>query len=115
MAKSLGRLVRDIREEAGISRAALARASNLTAPEVSRIELEARTNVRFSTVCRIATALGVSLDDLAARAGLVKAKILPRARVEASIATLLTKLDAVESTLSRAGREVARVKEDLNL
>jgi transcriptional regulator with XRE-family HTH domain len=114
MAKSLGLLIRELREDAGISRAALARASNLTPPEVSRIELEGRINLRFVTVCRIAVALGISLDDLASRAGLLKMRDLPRKRAQATVASLFSKLDAVESVISRAAREIARVKNKLH-
>ena len=37
--KSLGQLIGELREEAGISRSALAKAAKLSPPEVSRIEL----------------------------------------------------------------------------
>lgn len=111
--KSLGQLIGELREEAGISRSALAKAAKLSPPEVSRIELEGRTNLRFSTVCRIASVLGISLDDLASRAGLTRIGPIPRKRVQATMANLVSKLDAVESVIARAARQVARARDRL--
>ena len=57
MAKALGRIIQDLREEADLSRSALARVARMTEGEVWRVENEARTNVRFITVFRLASAL----------------------------------------------------------
>ena len=113
MVKSLGRAIRELREQSGVSITALARASKLSHGEISRIELEGRTNLRFSTVCTIAHALGLSLDDLATRAGLLRNKPIQEKRVTITMAKIVAKLDAVESLSARISREVARLKEQL--
>jgi len=69
---SVGRVLRALRKEAGLSVAALARAAKLDPATLTRIEAEDRTHVRFSSVCQVASALGVSMDEIASQVGLIK-------------------------------------------
>jgi transcriptional regulator with XRE-family HTH domain len=57
--------LRKARERAGLSQSSLARAAGIAPDAVSRIESGARANPGFSTVARLASALGLSLDALA--------------------------------------------------
>lgn len=104
--KSLGQVFRRLREEAGLTRFALAKAARLDPAVLTRIETDERPNMRFSTVCQIAGALGVSMDDIAARAGLLRRKGVVRGRPEAQGARLLSDVEAVGKLLERASTKV---------
>jgi transcriptional regulator with XRE-family HTH domain len=71
---SVGAALRDLRLEAGLSINALARLAGLDTTTLTRIEAEDRTEVRFSTVIKVANALGVTADEIAVRAGLIRRK-----------------------------------------
>jgi transcriptional regulator with XRE-family HTH domain len=114
MAKAFGRIIRELREEADLSRSALARVARMTEGEVWRVENEARTNLRFITVFRLASALGISLDDLAARAGLGGTGVR-KGHPAATAAKLLEKTAIIESLLTKATREVAALKDKLRV
>jgi transcriptional regulator with XRE-family HTH domain len=64
---ALGRAVRAIREERGISQVELANSTGLTQSWISHIERGAR-NPSWSNVVRLAAGLGVGVAELAARA-----------------------------------------------
>jgi transcriptional regulator with XRE-family HTH domain len=115
MAKAFGRIIRELREEADLSRSALARVARMTEGEVWRVENEARTNLRFITVHRLASALGISLDDLAARAGLSGGTGVRKGRPVATAAKLLERTAIIESLLAKATREVAALKDKLQV
>ena len=70
MAQHLGKVIRSLRIKAGISRHALAKLAHLDPAVLTRIEEEERPGGRFATVCRLAEALDVSIDQLASDAGL---------------------------------------------
>jgi transcriptional regulator with XRE-family HTH domain len=71
---SIGNAVKALRLEADLSINALARLARLDPATLSRIESEDRTLVRFVTIAQVAEALGVTLDDIAVRAGLIQGK-----------------------------------------
>lgn len=79
------------------------------------MENEARTNLRFITVHRLASALGISLDDLAARAGLSGGTGVRKGRPVATAAKLLERTAIIESLLAKATREVAALKDKLQV
>lgn len=64
---ALGRAVRAIREERGISQVELANSTGLTQSWISHVERGAR-NPSWSNVVRLAAGLGVSVAELAKRA-----------------------------------------------
>ena len=66
---TLGDVIRTLRESSGLSRNALARAAKIDPAILTRLEQNERDTVRVTTLCRIAEALDVSLDDLASAAG----------------------------------------------
>jgi transcriptional regulator with XRE-family HTH domain len=57
------------REGAGLTQNALARRARMTASQVSQVESGKRVDPQFSTVARLAAALGVPLDEIAALGG----------------------------------------------
>jgi transcriptional regulator with XRE-family HTH domain len=63
----LGRAIRQLREERGLSQEALAHAANIHPTWVSHLE-SGRNNPAWGTVRRISDALGVPLSHLAAAA-----------------------------------------------
>lgn len=71
MARTLGDVIRLARERAGLTQSELGKAAGISAAQISQIETGARRDPQFSTVSRIATVLGVPMDQLAADAGLI--------------------------------------------
>ena len=63
---ALGRAIRELREERGLSQEALAHAADLHPTWVSHLE-SGRVNPAWGTVQRVAEALGVTVSELAAR------------------------------------------------
>jgi transcriptional regulator with XRE-family HTH domain len=68
---TLGQAIRSIRKEAGLSQKELAQAAGIDQSYLSMIESGQRRNPGTRIISRLALALRVSIDDLAARAGLV--------------------------------------------
>lgn len=68
--RPLGEVIREFRERAGLSQLGLAKALGMDQPAIARIESARRGGMQFATMCRVASALGVSLDEIAGRAGL---------------------------------------------
>jgi transcriptional regulator with XRE-family HTH domain len=66
-AAALGRAVRAIRDERGISQMQLAEATGFMQSWVSQVE-RGRRNPSWNNVARLADGLGVSVSELAARA-----------------------------------------------
>lgn len=114
MAKSLGRAIRDLREELGLGRGAVARAAHLDPTALFRIEKGERKAPSFATICAISVALGVSLDELAARAGLVRAKSLFRSRPTPKASVALPSVESLEKLLRRAAVHVETIKKRLH-
>lgn len=71
MAKSLAQVISSARIRAGLSQHALAREVGIAANHLARIESGTKALPRFDTVARLAAALGLSLDDVAAELGYV--------------------------------------------
>jgi transcriptional regulator with XRE-family HTH domain len=65
--EALGRAIRQLRDERGLKQKDLARAADMDVTAISHIE-RGRSNPAWGTVKRIATALGVSVSEVAARA-----------------------------------------------
>lgn len=70
---SLSDNVTRIRKQRGLSQNQLARNADISQQNVQRLESGERTNPSFETVCKIADALGVSLDELRGKAKKKKA------------------------------------------
>jgi transcriptional regulator with XRE-family HTH domain len=69
MPKTLGRVIKELREESGLTKFALAKSAGIDPAVLARLEAGERETPRFPTLCRIAAALGVSLDALAIECG----------------------------------------------
>jgi transcriptional regulator with XRE-family HTH domain len=63
---TIGKAIKELREIEGFTRHALAKRAGIDPAVLARIEENARPGVQFATVCKLATALGASLDTLAA-------------------------------------------------
>lgn len=74
---TLGQAIREIRQVAGVTQKGLAEAAGIDQSYLSMIESDQRRNPGTKVVARLAQALQISMDDLAARAG-----YLPRAAPE---------------------------------
>jgi len=64
---ALGRAIRALRTENEVSQAVLAERAGLTVAALSRVE-RGRTNPTWGTIVALATALGTTVSNLAARA-----------------------------------------------
>ena len=62
--RRLGRLLRRIREEKGLTQDELARKARLTKPYISQIENGVRRNPSLPALQRLAKALGVPVTEL---------------------------------------------------
>jgi len=67
VARKIGEVLREARLQAKLSIRDVERTSGMPAGAISQIETGARVDPGFSSVTRLAKAIGVSLDDLAAR------------------------------------------------
>jgi transcriptional regulator with XRE-family HTH domain len=67
----IARRLKELREIAGMSQQSLAVSAGLSVSLVSQIERGSRVDPRVSTIAALATALGVSLDELVGRDGSV--------------------------------------------
>jgi transcriptional regulator with XRE-family HTH domain len=67
----IARRLKALRENAGMSQQSLAVSAGLSVSLVSQIERGSRVDPRMSTITALATALGVSLDELVGRNGSV--------------------------------------------
>jgi transcriptional regulator with XRE-family HTH domain len=65
----IARQLKALREVAGMSQQSLAVSAGLSVSLVSQIERGSRVDPRISTITALATALGVSLDELVGRIG----------------------------------------------
>ena len=63
----IARRLKALREDAGMSQQSLAVSAGLSVSLVSQIERGSRVDPRMSTLAALATALGVSLDELVGR------------------------------------------------
>jgi transcriptional regulator with XRE-family HTH domain len=72
--------LKELREIAGMSQQSLAVSAGLSVSLVSQIERGSRVDPRVSTITALATALGVSLDELVGRNGSVALAEEPGAR-----------------------------------
>ena len=72
---SLGEAIRTIRRDAGLSQKSVAQAAGIDQSYLSMIESGQRSNPGIRIIASVAQVLGVSIDELAARAG-----YLPRRR-----------------------------------
>ena len=66
---TLGQAIRSVRQQAGMSQKELAEAVGIDQSYMSMIESGQRSNPGTRIIARLAQALQVSIDDLAARAG----------------------------------------------
>lgn len=106
--RTLGAVLREARTAAAMSQSALARTADVSANHISRIESGERVEIGFAAVARIALALGLSLDDVAAEIGLWPAKGRRLDPIVSSSTIILEELRRVVRALNGA---LARVGE----
>ena len=109
---AIGEVLRETRLRLGLSQGAVAKRAGMTAAQLSHIEMGRSASPEFITVTRIAAALQLSLDNLAALSGIAGyTKQAPKAASAATeIAAALTELTRIE----RASRQLAESAATLN-
>jgi transcriptional regulator with XRE-family HTH domain len=106
--KRIGPAIKAHREAEGLSQAAVARKAGIHAAMLSRIERDERSDPYFSTIAKVAAVLGLSLDELAAQAGLPSVRrVRPAASADAvrfdeDLATVSRHLTRAQERLARA-------------
>ena len=73
MAQSIGAVLKAARARSGMTQSEVARSAGVTPNIVSRLEAGERATPAFTTVARVAAALGVSLDAIAGAIGVLPA------------------------------------------
>jgi transcriptional regulator with XRE-family HTH domain len=111
--KRIGAAIKARRQSEGLSQAAVARRARIHAPMLSRIERDERSDPYFSTIAKVAAAIGLSLDQLAAEAGLPAVRRI-RATSSAETARIDEDLTLVKRNLDRAQDCLTRAKSRLS-
>jgi transcriptional regulator with XRE-family HTH domain len=109
MAKTVGEVLRQIREEADLSRSAVARKAGMEPGALLRVEQGRAPS--FELVYRVAKALGVSMDDIATAAFGRGAK--PKA--EAGAAYLAEGLARLDAALTEGAEIVAALRTETSV
>jgi transcriptional regulator with XRE-family HTH domain len=107
--KYVGEALKAARERAGLTQNTLARRVGMTAAQVSQVESGRRVDPQFSTVARLAKAVGISLDEIAALSGFpgYEPSNINRNAPETSCATTEKHLLALERALRRCEKHVS--------
>jgi transcriptional regulator with XRE-family HTH domain len=115
--QNIGKGLKAARERSGLTQNALARRARMTASQVSQVESGKRVDPQFSTVARLAVALGVSLDEIAALGGFevapgrqVSIRRDPLAEVETTLMSIQRSLGALERKVTSALNSLPTMK-----
>lgn len=103
--KNFGQVLKEMREAARLSQSALAKRVGITQAQLSRLESTKRTYPRFDTMVKLAHAFGLSLDEIAAEAGLLADS--SRGRPSA------TELRSMSRRATRASELLAKADQEL--
>jgi len=107
-ANKLGAFIKAARLRGGFSIQGLARASDVDASMISRLETGARDNPDFRTISKLAGVLGFSIDAAAIEAGLLNGKALYIDGNANSEEKLKQELHPLRSLLARASKLVEK-------
>ncbi len=99
MPSSFGRRLKNLRDEAGLSRSGLARLAGVDPSYVIRLEQGKAPNPPINTVARLAKALGMTIDELLGTAdeGRSKRNVSARKRAQLVHAIKLNLADAMKA------------------
>jgi transcriptional regulator with XRE-family HTH domain len=106
----LGEVLIKLREEAGLTRRALAKAAKIDPTVLARLEYGEREEVRLETFCRLADVFGISLDELAAVAGFTAKKRAPNLSAAAEVARLKALLEKVRILAGEGRSDVKQAR-----
>jgi transcriptional regulator with XRE-family HTH domain len=102
---AIGEVLRETRLRLGLSQGAVAKRAGMTAAQLSHIEMGRSASPEFITITRIAAALQLSLDNLAALSGI--AGYTKQAAQPASADTRITEALSELGRIERASRQAA--------
>lgn len=112
----IGAVLRAAREQADISQAGLARRIGISAAQLSQLESGERSDPRFTTILKIASGLGLSLDTIAVACGFPQFKRQSsgdRARKEALLVKSADEVNAIERNLLRTTKRIQTLAKNL--
>jgi transcriptional regulator with XRE-family HTH domain len=111
--KSVGRALRALRQKAGLQATALARAADVSQGTLTRLEKDERQGIHLATACRLAVALGVSVDEFAAQAGLLDLPDVVPADVKGRGPEVAQAIGAAQKRLKAAAEDLSRAQASL--
>lgn len=106
--EKLSIILRRKREELGLTQSGLAELCGLAPNYVARLEGGDKSHPRFETIAGIASALGLSLDELAVQCGYRCDSALSGSEASAALA-LVAPLESLIARLDEASNEAATV------
>lgn len=109
MRKPLGEVLKNAREEAGISQRDLARLADMPTGQISKIETGISPNPSFLTVARIAESLKISLDAVASQCAR-PATAAPKGTLEPADRERLRMLREIETAVREGEKMNARLR-----
>lgn len=111
--KKVGLVLRAARESAGISQSALAQRIGISAGQLAQIENGQRADPYFSSVARIAGALGLSLDSVAALCGIVGFSKAPRRPISRRAIRIKIgeELDKAQREIEKAAKRLGALRD----
>lgn len=114
MAKSkpIGAVLREARLEAGLSTRDLERLTGVANGAISQLESGARRSPAFATVLTLAKALGISMDEIAAR---VEGRVGKAGGSDAAVPRALNALAKAEADHARLAKALATAKDALSV
>jgi transcriptional regulator with XRE-family HTH domain len=107
--KPVGQIIREARLQAELTLRDVERLTGLDPSQLSQIEMGKRRDPGFSTIARIAEGLGLSLDALAARAGLGTRAAATDIRLDSGTKATLDTANALAEAKRNAERTLAAI------
>lgn len=111
MARKIGEVLRQARQEAGLSIRDLERLTGMASAAISQVENGVRRDPGFSTVLRLARATGISLDDLVVR---IEGRTTSHLSSSRQIAKALSRLEKAKANSSRVAAQIEEAIASLN-
>ncbi len=108
--KPIGAVLREARLEAGLSTRDLERLTGVANGAISQLESGARKSPAFATIFRLAKALGISMDEIAAR---IEGRSGKAGGSDAAVPKALTALSKAEAEHERLGKALTAAKDAL--
>lgn len=112
MAKKIGEVLRQARLEAGLSTRDLERITGMATAAISQVENGLRRDPGFSTVLRLARAIGISLDEIVLG---MEGRTVAQGSSGRKVAMALSQMEKARETSARAMAQMEEAISTLNV